>query len=154
MAPLLSLGSSEGFFLLQSPPAWSLEAWTRIYLCEALLFKLTMKLTFTPNPPQTFTSCVPTQDRKRWPCVSVLFWILITTPQRSQVIALKKISETYSSDDHVWLNAPFISSESHRFCDRVQDAYTMRCCPQVKEASMVNKALYNPFITFHPFLCC
>ncbi|OXB76921.1 UNVERIFIED_CONTAM: hypothetical protein H355_002392 [Colinus virginianus] len=22
-------------------------------------------------------------------------------------------------------------SESHRFCDRVQDAYTMRCCPQV-----------------------
>lgn len=24
-----------------------------------------------------------------------------------------------------------VSSESHRFCDRVQDAYTMRCCPQV-----------------------
>lgn len=23
------------------------------------------------------------------------------------------------------------SSESHRFCDRVQDAYTLRCCPQV-----------------------
>lgn len=22
-------------------------------------------------------------------------------------------------------------AESHRFCDRVQDAYTMRCCPQV-----------------------
>lgn len=22
--------------------------------------------------------------------------------------------------------------ESHRFCDRVQDAYTLRCCPQVK----------------------
>ena len=22
-------------------------------------------------------------------------------------------------------------SESHRFCDRVQDAYTLRCCPQV-----------------------
>lgn len=21
--------------------------------------------------------------------------------------------------------------ESHRFCNRVQDAYTMRCCPQV-----------------------
>lgn len=21
--------------------------------------------------------------------------------------------------------------ESHRFCDRVQDAYTLRCCPQV-----------------------
>lgn len=23
-------------------------------------------------------------------------------------------------------------AESHRFCDRVQDAYTLRCCPQVK----------------------
>ena len=23
------------------------------------------------------------------------------------------------------------SIESHRFCDRVQDAYTLRCCPQV-----------------------
>lgn len=23
------------------------------------------------------------------------------------------------------------SLESHRFCDRVQDAYTLRCCPQV-----------------------
>ena len=22
-------------------------------------------------------------------------------------------------------------TESHRFCDRVQDAYTLRCCPQV-----------------------
>ncbi|OPL21163.1 histidine ammonia-lyase, partial [Mytilus galloprovincialis] len=22
-------------------------------------------------------------------------------------------------------------SKSHRFCDRVQDAYTLRCCPQV-----------------------
>lgn len=25
----------------------------------------------------------------------------------------------------------FTFIESHRFCDRVQDAYTMRCCPQV-----------------------
>lgn len=22
-------------------------------------------------------------------------------------------------------------TESHRFCNRVQDAYTLRCCPQV-----------------------
>ena len=26
-------------------------------------------------------------------------------------------------------------SESHRFCDRVQDAYTLRCCPQVHGVS-------------------
>lgn len=25
------------------------------------------------------------------------------------------------------------SAESHRFCDRVQDAYTLRCCPQVNK---------------------
>ena len=25
------------------------------------------------------------------------------------------------------------STESHRFCDRVQDAYTLRCCPQVNK---------------------
>ncbi|KAF2363682.1 Aromatic amino acid lyase [Trinorchestia longiramus] len=30
-------------------------------------------------------------------------------------------SETYPSE----------IAESHRFCDRVQDAYTLRCCPQV-----------------------
>ncbi|XP_048114047.1 histidine ammonia-lyase isoform X2 [Alosa alosa] len=30
------------------------------------------------------------------------------------------------SDHH-----PSEIAESHRFCDRVQDAYTMRCCPQV-----------------------
>lgn len=27
---------------------------------------------------------------------------------------------------------PHPCTESHRFCDRVQDAYTLRCCPQVK----------------------
>ncbi|MBO8759803.1 aromatic amino acid lyase, partial [Staphylococcus aureus] len=30
------------------------------------------------------------------------------------------------SDHH-----PSEIAESHRFCDRVQDAYTLRCCPQV-----------------------
>ena len=24
-----------------------------------------------------------------------------------------------------------VTIESHRFCNRVQDAYTLRCCPQV-----------------------
>ena len=30
------------------------------------------------------------------------------------------------------------SSESHRFCDRVQDAYTMRCCPQVPSSNLLS----------------
>lgn len=40
---------------------------------------------YTPNLLQTSMSCAPTQDRKRWPCVSVLFWTLITTLLRLQV---------------------------------------------------------------------
>lgn len=32
----------------------------------------------------------------------------------------------------MFYNLPFICiPESHRFCNRVQDAYTLRCCPQV-----------------------
>uniref|UniRef100_A0A8B9C3K0 Histidine ammonia-lyase n=1 Tax=Anser brachyrhynchus TaxID=132585 RepID=A0A8B9C3K0_9AVES len=50
-------------------------------------------------------------------------------------------------------------TESHRFCDRVQDAYTMRCCPQVhgvvndtiafvKDIMMteINSATDNPMV--------
>lgn len=33
------------------------------------------------------------------------------------------------------LLSPTCPTESHRFCDRVQDAYTLRCCPQVKSKS-------------------
>lgn len=40
---------------------------------------------YTPNLLQTSMSCAPTPDRKRWPCVSVLFWTLITTRLRLQV---------------------------------------------------------------------
>ena len=51
--------------------------------------------------------------------------------------------------------------ESHRFCDRVQDAYTMRCTPQVHGVSHdtidfvrglitteMNSATDNPVSTF------
>jgi len=31
----------------------------------------------------------------------------------------------------VYFNSMFRFTESHRFCNRVQDAYTLRCCPQV-----------------------
>lgn len=27
----------------------------------------------------------------------------------------------------------YLLSESHRFCNRVQDSYTLRCCPQVRD---------------------
>ncbi|XP_012943662.1 histidine ammonia-lyase [Aplysia californica] len=47
-------------------------------------------------------------------------------PHKGQVMVARRMrgllhSETYPSE----------VSESHRFCNRVQDAYTLRCCPQV-----------------------
>ena len=38
-----------------------------------------------------------------------------------------------SSSTNKWvIHAYLILLESHRFCNRVQDAYTLRCCPQVR----------------------
>ncbi|XP_076447679.1 histidine ammonia-lyase-like isoform X2 [Babylonia areolata] len=47
-------------------------------------------------------------------------------PHKGQIKVARRLrgllhSETYPSE----------VAESHRFCDRVQDAYTLRCCPQV-----------------------
>lgn len=36
---------------------------------------------------------------------------------------------------------PSAIAESHRFCDRVQDAYTLRCTPQVKTATNSKKTI-------------
>ncbi|NXY81180.1 HUTH lyase, partial [Alcedo cyanopectus] len=48
-------------------------------------------------------------------------------PHRGQVEVAFRFRSLLDSDHH-----PSEIAESHRFCDRVQDAYTMRCCPQVK----------------------
>lgn len=54
----------------------------------------------------------------------------------------------------------YVFPESHRFCDRVQDAYTMRCCPQVTSSqvylyipkSQVSPSgLYNLYTRYHSF---
>ncbi|NXG64261.1 HUTH lyase, partial [Hemiprocne comata] len=47
-------------------------------------------------------------------------------PHRGQVEVAFRFRSLLDSDHH-----PSEIAESHRFCDRVQDAYTMRCCPQV-----------------------
>lgn len=41
--------------------------------------------------------------------------------------------------------APF--PESHRFCNRVQDAYTLRCCPQVHGVAHDTIALSRSWLT-------
>uniref|UniRef100_A0A3Q2Y7M2 Histidine ammonia-lyase n=1 Tax=Hippocampus comes TaxID=109280 RepID=A0A3Q2Y7M2_HIPCM len=47
-------------------------------------------------------------------------------PHPGQVEVALRFRSLLDSDHH-----PSEIAESHRFCDRVQDAYTMRCCPQV-----------------------
>ncbi|XP_041348342.1 histidine ammonia-lyase-like isoform X1 [Gigantopelta aegis] len=47
-------------------------------------------------------------------------------PHKGQVQVAKYLRSLLHSETH-----PSQIAESHRFCDRVQDAYTLRCCPQV-----------------------
>ncbi|RXN23832.1 histidine ammonia-lyase [Labeo rohita] len=47
-------------------------------------------------------------------------------PHPGQKEVALRFRSLLDSDHH-----PSEIAESHRFCDRVQDAYTMRCCPQV-----------------------
>ncbi|XP_012697892.1 histidine ammonia-lyase [Clupea harengus] len=47
-------------------------------------------------------------------------------PHPGQTLVASRFRSLLDSDHH-----PSEIAESHRFCDRVQDAYTMRCCPQV-----------------------
>ncbi|EPY78896.1 histidine ammonia-lyase [Camelus ferus] len=46
-------------------------------------------------------------------------------PHRGQIEVAFRFRSLLDSDHH-----PSEIAESHRFCDRVQDAYTLRCCPQ------------------------
>ncbi|NWY08687.1 HUTH lyase, partial [Aphelocoma coerulescens] len=48
-------------------------------------------------------------------------------PHRGQAEVAFRFRSLLDSDHH-----PSEIAESHRFCDRVQDAYTMRCCPQLR----------------------
>ncbi|KAG8137986.1 hypothetical protein E2320_003925 [Naja naja] len=47
-------------------------------------------------------------------------------PHQGQIEVAFRFRSLLDSDHH-----PSEIAESHRFCDRVQDAYTLRCCPQV-----------------------
>ncbi|UYV65357.1 HAL [Cordylochernes scorpioides] len=47
-------------------------------------------------------------------------------PHKGQAQVAKRLKSLLHSDTH-----PSEMAESHRFCNRVQDAYTLRCCPQV-----------------------
>jgi histidine ammonia-lyase len=47
-------------------------------------------------------------------------------PHKGQIAVAKRLRALLHSDTY-----PSQIAESHRFCNRVQDAYTLRCCPQV-----------------------
>ncbi|XP_072181048.1 histidine ammonia-lyase-like [Diadema setosum] len=49
-----------------------------------------------------------------------------TRPHKGQGIVARRFKSLLHSEIH-----PSEISVSHRFCDRVQDSYTLRCCPQV-----------------------
>ncbi|XP_077300181.1 histidine ammonia-lyase-like isoform X2 [Arctopsyche grandis] len=47
-------------------------------------------------------------------------------PHKGQILVAKRLRALLHSDMY-----PSQIAQSHRFCNRVQDAYTLRCCPQV-----------------------
>ncbi|KYB26333.1 histidine ammonia-lyase isoform X2 [Tribolium castaneum] len=47
-------------------------------------------------------------------------------PHKGQIAVAKRLRALLHSDTY-----PSEIAESHRFCNKVQDAYTLRCCPQV-----------------------
>ncbi|CAH1783270.1 unnamed protein product [Owenia fusiformis] len=47
-------------------------------------------------------------------------------PHKGQIAVAQRFRAVLHSDQH-----PSEIANSHRFCNRVQDAYTLRCCPQV-----------------------
>lgn len=51
-------------------------------------------------------------------------------PHPGQINVARRLRSLLHSEAY-----PSAIAESHRFCDRVQDAYTLRCCPQVSETS-------------------
>ncbi|NWS40446.1 HUTH lyase, partial [Probosciger aterrimus] len=72
-------------------------------------------------------------------------------PHRGQAEVAFRFRSLLDSDHH-----PSEIAESHRFCDRVQDAYTMRCCPQREGAGFCAFRLCRYLsckLDFHSYLC-
>uniref|UniRef100_A0A452TB21 Histidine ammonia-lyase n=1 Tax=Ursus maritimus TaxID=29073 RepID=A0A452TB21_URSMA len=63
-------------------------------------------------------------------------------PHRGQIEVAFRFRSLLDSDHH-----PSEIAESHRFCDRVQDAYTLRCCPQVHGVANDTIAFVKNIIT-------
>uniref|UniRef100_A0A8C0G991 Histidine ammonia-lyase n=1 Tax=Chelonoidis abingdonii TaxID=106734 RepID=A0A8C0G991_CHEAB len=61
---------------------------------------------------------------------------------RGQIEVAFRFRSLLDSDHH-----PSEIAESHRFCDRVQDAYTLRCCPQVHGVANDTIAFVKDIIT-------
>ena len=64
-------------------------------------------------------------------CVCLCVCVCVYARAREYMRACVRAAAIYTSYDVDFLFM-FPFSESHRFCDRVQDAYTLRCCPQVQ----------------------
>ncbi|KAK7065477.1 hypothetical protein SK128_018842 [Halocaridina rubra] len=70
------------------------------------------------------------QAVSEWPCVAKIHELLLNEKSFPSQVGFSAVQWIECLD----LTKQFLSStshESHRFCNRVQDAYTLRCCPQV-----------------------
>ncbi|KAK3760246.1 hypothetical protein RRG08_006414, partial [Elysia crispata] len=68
----------------------------------------------------------------RWKCSKEPQELLIAVSKALTIRRLEKQKVLISSRGYSILDTYSSEvSESHRFCNRVQDAYTLRCCPQV-----------------------
>lgn len=56
-------------------------------------------------------------------------------PHPGQINVARRLRSLLHSEAY-----PSAIAESHRFCDRVQDAYTLRCCPQVFKLILIHSS--------------
>ncbi|KAF0302965.1 Histidine ammonia-lyase [Amphibalanus amphitrite] len=63
-------------------------------------------------------------------------------PHKGQIEVARRLRALLHSDTY-----PSEIAESHGYCNRVQDAYTLRCCPQVHGASHDTIALCRSWLT-------
>ena len=114
-----------------SDPSWPPTSFRRRSLVSCCFRKLLLsKVTAFESPIFCFFHETASSRSCPWLCGPAA----MASDQRVTLGAGAYImpQEGFSDDEALvltWLSNLFL--ESHRFCDRVQDAYTLRCCPQV-----------------------
>lgn len=64
-----------------------------------------------------------------------VIWCFVLRKEYVEVWTLNEVTTARWTKHLASLLCLYLLSESHRFCNRVQDSYTLRCCPQVSDFS-------------------